>query len=143
MAKGKGQVPFEPTEDDRLLVAVLIGSGMPQEIVCRFIKWPAIALHHDAGKAIGLKTLRKAFREELDSGMSIANGKVIQALFYNAVVKNNVTAQIWWTKCRAGWKEPAQDVNLHKTWGELVEESYDRPPAPPALTVIAGGKPSP
>jgi hypothetical protein len=54
---------------------------------------------------IDLKTLRKHFRRELDTGAIEANVRVANALYTNAVKHNQVTAQIWWTKARMGWKE--------------------------------------
>src|SRR5215467_3361241 len=49
-------------------------------------------------------TLAEAFRAELDRGMALADYAVGNAL-YERAVGGNVTAQIWWTKARMGWKE--------------------------------------
>jgi hypothetical protein len=54
---------------------------------------------------IGVKTLRKYFRRELDTGAIEANMRVASALYANATKHNHVGAQIWWTKARMGWKE--------------------------------------
>src|SRR3979490_3640170 len=54
------------------------------------------------------KTLRKCYREELDLGTTKANAQVAGFLF-NAAKNGNVTAQIFWLKTRARWKEaPAE-----------------------------------
>jgi hypothetical protein len=50
------------------------------------------------------KTLRKYYRNELDTGATRANLAVAQSLFDNATRHNNVTAQVWWTRSRMGWK---------------------------------------
>ena len=53
---------------------------------------------------ISKPTLERHFREELDRGMALADYAVGNAL-YERAVGGNVTAQIWWTKARMGWKE--------------------------------------
>ena len=55
------------------------------------------------------KTLRKHYREELDLGHTKANPQVAGFLF-NAAKSGNVTAQIFWLKTRARWKEPPAEL---------------------------------
>jgi len=50
------------------------------------------------------KTLRKHYRDELDHGETKANAQVAGYLF-NAAKNGNVTAQIFWLKTRAKWRE--------------------------------------
>jgi len=50
------------------------------------------------------KTLRKHYRDELDLGEAKANAQVAGFLF-NAAKNGNVTAQIFWLKTRAKWRE--------------------------------------
>lgn len=50
------------------------------------------------------KTLRKHYREELDLGETKANAQVAGFLF-NSARTGNVTAQIFWLKTRARWRE--------------------------------------
>jgi hypothetical protein len=50
------------------------------------------------------KTLRKHYREELNLGETEANAQVAGFLF-NAAKNGNVTAQIFWLKTRAKWRE--------------------------------------
>jgi hypothetical protein len=50
------------------------------------------------------KTLRKHYRDELDLGETKANAQVAGFLF-NAAKNGNVTAQIFWLKTRAKWRE--------------------------------------
>lgn len=64
----------------------------------------------DIATVVGIspKTLRKYYRHELDTGHLQANARVAQALFNKALSKTDrsaVTAQIFWLKTRAGWKE--------------------------------------
>jgi hypothetical protein len=50
------------------------------------------------------KTLRKHYRDELDLGETKANAQVAGYLF-NAAKNGNVTAQIFWLRTRAKWRE--------------------------------------
>ena len=50
------------------------------------------------------KTVRKYFRDQLDSGMADANAKVAGALFDKAI-GGDTAAQIFWMKARAHWRE--------------------------------------
>jgi hypothetical protein len=60
----------------------------------------------DISGVVGIdpKTLRKYYREELDLGETKANAQVAGFLF-NAAKNGNVTAQIFWLKTRAKWRE--------------------------------------
>jgi hypothetical protein len=83
---------FEPGDEQRRLVRALAGFGVPQDDVAKHL-------------AIDPKTLRKHFRQELDSGTIEANAKVAQSLFQMATQGKNVAAAIFWMKARAGWSE--------------------------------------
>jgi hypothetical protein len=60
----------------------------------------------DISRVVGIdpKTLRKHYRDELDLGETKANAQVAGFLF-SAAKNGNVTAQIFWLKTRARWKE--------------------------------------
>jgi hypothetical protein len=60
----------------------------------------------DLARIIGCapKTLRKRFRDELDRGVAEANATISGSLF-GAAKGGNVTAQIFWLKTRAHWRE--------------------------------------
>ena len=60
----------------------------------------------DIAKIIGCapKTLRKRLRDELDRGVAEANATMSGFLFA-AAKAGNVTAQIFWLKTRANWRE--------------------------------------
>lgn len=93
-----GRPRFEPSEEQRRQVLLLAGLGIKQDEIANLLD-------------VAPKTLRKAFRRELTTGMTEANARVVNALYANATKFNNVAAQIWWTKARMGWKE-AQDLNV-------------------------------
>jgi hypothetical protein len=54
--------------------------------------------------SIDSKALRKHYREDLDLGTTKANAQGAGFLF-NSARNGNVTAQIFWLKTRASWKE--------------------------------------
>lgn len=76
---------------------------------------------NDIAKVVGIgrSTLDKYYREELDRAETIANAKVAGFLYKNAEA-GNVTAQIFWLKTRARWKEPPAE---HKHSGAVGQ--YD------------------
>jgi hypothetical protein len=96
--KGPGYPRFEPTVEQRDTVESLAGLGLLHREICLLIVNP------HRRKPIDEKTLRKWFKHELAVGSVKTNGKVAKSLYQQAL-KGNVTACIWWTKCRMGWKE--------------------------------------
>jgi hypothetical protein len=77
----------------------MVGFGIPQPEIARLIN-------------ISDRTLRTYYRRELDTGATEANVRVAQSIYNMATKGENVTAAIWWTKCRMGWREPPRDVNV-------------------------------
>src|SRR5262249_46158103 len=73
------------------------------------------------------KTVRKYFRDELDCGTAEANEMVIGALLAKAL-GGDVTAQIFWLKVRAQWRESKDP--------EKPIPSSDAGPASPATIVL-------
>jgi hypothetical protein len=89
--KRGGQPPHAPTDQTRAMVNAMAACGMTQVQIAR-----VIGIHDE--------TLRIHYRRELDIGTIEANAKVAEALFKLAV-GGDVTAAIWWSKCRMGWSE--------------------------------------
>lgn len=75
----------------------------------------------DIARVLGIdpKTLRKHYRDALDTGHVLANVKVAESLFRKATGegRQSVTAAIFWLKTRARWKETA----VHEVNGGLVD----------------------
>lgn len=103
--KPAGKPPYKPTDDDRRTVELMTAIGTSQENVARCV-----------GDGIDLKTLRKYYREELDTAVIKANAKVGGSMF-NKAIAGDVSAQKYWMGCRAGWKETS------------VTETPDGPPS--------------
>jgi hypothetical protein len=82
----------------------------------------------DISRVIGIdpKTLRKCYRDELDLGEAKANVQVAGFLF-SAAKNGNVTAQIFWLKIRARWRETPVELKhsgsiARKDLSELSDE---------------------
>ena len=97
----------EPTAETRSNVKALASVGTTQE---------HIAIYLD----IDVKTLRKHYRRELDTSLTIANSNVAKSLYKNAN-DGNVTAQIFWLKTKGGWSERKAQLEA-----ELLQLEIDR-----------------
>lgn len=76
------------------MVEQLAACGIPQDDIARMI----------VPGGMDPKTLRKHFRNELDSGAPKANAIIADKLFQQAK-GGNITAMIFWLKTRARWRE--------------------------------------
>jgi hypothetical protein len=104
-----GRPEYEKNEESIKTVEALSIAGVPQKIISQILK-------------ISEPTLRKHFRNELDTSKARANAVISQALFKNA--KNgNVAAQIFWLKTQAGWRE----TNHYELTGKDGEKLFDEP----------------
>jgi hypothetical protein len=86
-----GDSNYKVTEDHRNQVLVGTAHGMRQEDLCKVI-------------GVSPVTLRKYYPDELKNGKALANVKIGGALFTKAL-EGNVTAQIFWLKTQAGYRE--------------------------------------
>ena len=101
-----GRRAHQPDPAQRKQVEAMAAYGIPEADIARVI-------------GIDPKTLRKCYRDELDLGETKANAQIAGFLFA-AAKAGNVTAQIFWLKTRARWKEPPAE---HKVGGD-----QDNPP---------------
>jgi len=86
-----GRRTHQPDPSQRRQVEALAAYGIPADDMARVV-------------GVDPKTLRKHYREELDLGQTRANAQVASFLF-NSAKSGNVTAQIFWLKTRARWRE--------------------------------------
>lgn len=85
---------YVPTDKDRSVVQTMAAYGISQAEIAAVI-------------GCDDKTLRKHFREELDTAATQANARVAASLFKKATGDgaSSVAAAIFWLKARAGWSE--------------------------------------
>src|SRR5918993_1517942 len=94
-----GRRSHVPDPAMRRQVETMSAYGIPEADISRVV-------------AIDPKTLRKHYRDELDLGETKANAQVAGFLF-NSARNGNVSAQIFWLKTRARWKEtPSEHRHL-------------------------------
>lgn len=121
----RGMTPFEPTVADRELVEKLVGFGMTQRQICYLVKNPR------TGKGIDVNTLEKHFPKELASeGAKVAH-EVVESLVNKARSADHpqaVTAAIWFTKARMGWRgEQRFEVDVRGNSGVMVAPAVMTP----------------
>jgi hypothetical protein len=107
----------QPDEGHRRQVETMTAYGIPEHDISRVLK-------------IDPKTLRKHYRDELDLGSTKANAQVAGFLF-NSARNGNVTAQIFWLKTRARWKEAPAELKhsgavATGALNELTDEALER-----------------
>ncbi|MDB9704591.1 hypothetical protein OAA86_11030 [Rhodospirillales bacterium] len=113
--KGAGRKPYTPNQKDRDIIAMMTASGIPQVNIGRCI-------------GIDVKTMKKYYKTVMECSGDMANAKVAQSLF-NQAINGNTSAAIWWTKSRMGWKEKRdQNVNVATSDDPVkrIQEGRDR-----------------
>ena len=126
-----------------LLGEVVDRSGVRRDLQLKGSGRTPFSRGGDGRVAIDAKTLRKHYRDELDLGTAKANAQVAGFLF-NSARNGNVTAQIFWLKTRAGWKETPSEHRHVGAFGtfdvhEMSDEALERivfgaPPNLPPMT---------
>jgi hypothetical protein len=86
-----GRRSHRPDAAQRRQVEAMAAYGIPADDISRVV-------------SVDPKTSRKYYRDELDLGETKANAQVAGFLF-NSAKTGNVTAQIFWLKTRARWRE--------------------------------------
>ena len=122
----RGRPEFEPTDEQRKLVDQLAGYGIPEPDIAKLV------INPQTKEPISPMTLRKHFREELDTGHVRANQTVAGALFKNATTGTETypggipTAQIFWLKTRGKgqWKDK-QTIEVETPPSEMEEQEID------------------
>jgi len=90
----KRRPKYQPSPADRNTVRSMAASGFRHEAIARCL----------GEYGIDDKTLRKYFREELDTSAPKANATIANVAYQRAVA-GEAWAVCFWLKCRAGWKE--------------------------------------
>jgi hypothetical protein len=89
-----GRPAHKPDPFHRRQVEAMAAYGVPEVGIARVV-------------GIDAKTLRKHYRDELDTGQIRATAKVAESLYRKATSdgSQSVIAAIFWLKTRGGWKE--------------------------------------
>jgi hypothetical protein len=105
-----GRRAHKPDPAQRKQVEAMAAYGIPE-------------LNIAAVLGVDPKTLRKHYRDELDLGETKANAQVAGFLF-NAARNGNVTAQIFWLKTRARWRETPTELRHSGSIGRKELDEY-------------------
>jgi len=129
-----GRRAHKPDPFHRRQVEAMAGYGVPEISIARVV-------------GIDAKTLRKHYRDELDTGQIKATAKVAESLFRKATSdgSQSVTAAIFWLKTRGGWRETPQNHEVElgvKNLSDISDAELERLIATLATT-IADGNDSP
>src|SRR5437764_11926705 len=100
----------KPDPAQRRQVEAMAAYGIPESNISRVV-------------GIDAKTLRKHYRDELDLGETKANAQVAGFLF-NSAKSGNVTAQIFWLKTRARWRETPTELRHSGVIGHRDMSDY-------------------
>ena len=108
-----GRKAHIPDPAMRRQIETMAAYGIPETDISRVVN-------------IDPKTLRKHYRDELDLGETKANAQVAGFLF-NSAKNGNVSAQIFWLKTRARWRETPMELKhsgaiARKDLSELTDE---------------------
>ncbi len=106
-----GKPKHEPTKATRDTVSLHAMVGTPQETICTIL-------------GITEKTLRKHYRAELDTALAKANATIGGTLF-NKAKSGDTSAQIFWLKTRAGFKEK-QEIDMSSSDGTMTPTQITR-----------------
>jgi len=102
---------WQPTAKEREQVSMMVALGIPQTAVCAIM-------------GVSDKTLNRVCRYEITTGRAKANAVVGEKLF-QAAKRGNVTAMIFWLKCRAGWRETIT-IEQSKPVAEMSDQELNR-----------------
>jgi hypothetical protein len=105
-----GRRAHQPDPAQRRQVEAMAAYGIPEPDISRVV-------------GIDPKTLRKHYRDELDMGETKANAQVAGFLF-NSAKNGNVTAQIFWLKTRAKWRETPVELKHSGSIGHKDMSEY-------------------
>lgn len=109
-----GPREHEPTDTDRAKVKMLAILGATHDEIAAFME-------------ISRGTLEKHYRDELDKALLEANIKVGANLLAMATgprdLKNTVTAAIWWSKARMGFKDTSRVEQTGADGGPIQTEN--------------------
>lgn len=127
-----GRRAHKPDAFSRRQVEAMAAFGVPEQNIARVV-------------GIDAKTLRKHYRDELDTGQTKASAKVAENLYRKATGdgREAVIAAIFWLKTRAGWKETSVQELSAKSAPVVVIKRYIVDPREPKTLDLQASPPQP
>jgi hypothetical protein len=117
-----GRRAYQPEPSQRRQAEAMAGYGVSEKDIARVL-------------GIDPKTLRKHYRDELDTGQIKATAKVAESLFRKATGDGpqSVTAAIFWLKTRGQWKETLVQEVKGETHMVITTRIVDPEPSSPPV----------
>jgi len=113
---------FQPTQEQREIVRLLVGMGVTADRICKCIRNPLTR------RPIGVETLTKRFADELDCGSAELDALAC-GMLAKKIREGNIVAIIWYQKNRMGWSDVREvhshgdvDMNIKISGEELARE---------------------
>jgi hypothetical protein len=89
---------FRPTDQDREVVKLLSGFGLPLDKIARAVRNPATK------RSIAVTTLQERFPEELEQGRAVVD-QLLAGTLIKKLREGNIVAAIWMSKNLWGWAD--------------------------------------
>lgn len=105
---GSGKKPFQPTDEQRRQVKMLVGFGI------EYRKIIALVINPKTDKGISINTLQKHFREELDDAGAWVESQLAGSLFQRAMSRDHpqgAASAMFMLKCRFHWRQEEKIVH--------------------------------
>lgn len=109
--------PFwQPSKDDLKKIGLMSIAGITHDQIASVMEVTKKTLYKN-----------KEVRKILDDSLTQANSRVAGVL-YNAALKGNMTAVIFWLKTRARWKDSGDDINIKTDKDNKIEFIISKKP---------------
>jgi hypothetical protein len=133
--RNKGE-PYQPTQRDRGLVAMLISCGIPHDIIVRFV------VNSATNKPISLSMFARKFGPEIKTEGTAAKA-MLEGRAFQMAMDGDTTMMIFLLKTKCGFKPPPDEVLFTQSYAALVEAATkpkDVPVPTAALKLVGSGK---
>jgi hypothetical protein len=104
--RGRKRAKHVKTPESQKLVENLSGIGVPEREIAKLL-------------TMRCESMRELYRDELDAGRAKAIAEVAKVAFTEA--KKGGAAMMFWLRCRAGWSEGPQHVELTGKDGQPLQ----------------------
>ncbi len=114
----KGRPPHQPNETTRTCVRNLALTGSTKDKIAEIV-------------GLSKATLYKHYRDELEHAKAKANADVAGAL-YQSAMNGNVSAQVFWLKTQAGWRQnpdtldEPEAITVESEYADVSDRQFGR-----------------
>ena len=106
----EGEATPEGVQQTRNIISMMVAMGVDRKKI-------AHVLNLDERK------MAEHYAYELENGAELTNLSVANSLYLKATKGGNVTAQIFWLKARAGWKDNDMSITHKGDFGSALKKA--------------------